>query len=171
MATVIVDELVRNGIDRLVLSPGSRSGALAMVAASERRLQTTVAIDERSAAFWALGYAKTAGKPAAVVTTSGTAVANLYPAVIEASESLTPLVIVTADRPSDLRYTGANQTIDQVEIFGRYPRFFADVFEAVGCSRRGSGMALTGEPGSGGRGQRARPPQCQLSRTVGAGHR
>ncbi|CAN5231739.1 2-succinyl-5-enolpyruvyl-6-hydroxy-3-cyclohexene-1-carboxylic-acid synthase [soil metagenome] len=131
MATVIVDELVRNGIDRLVLSPGSRSGALAMVAASEGRLQTTVAIDERSAGFWAVGYAKAAGKPAAVVTTSGTAVANLYPAVVEASESLTPLVIVTADRPSDLRYTGANQTIDQVEIFGRYPRFFADVPEAV----------------------------------------
>lgn len=131
MASVIVDELVRNGIEHVVLAPGSRSGALAMTAAAEKRLRLTVAIDERSAGFFAVGYAKASGQPAAVVTTSGTAVANLFPAVIEASESLTPLVIVTADRPFDLRFTGANQTIDQAEIFGRYPRFFADVPSAV----------------------------------------
>ncbi|MFN2485450.1 MAG: 2-succinyl-5-enolpyruvyl-6-hydroxy-3-cyclohexene-1-carboxylic-acid synthase [Acidimicrobiia bacterium] len=131
MATVIIDELVRNGIEQVVVAPGSRSGALSMVAAGDSRLRLTVAIDERSAGFWAVGYAKAAGRAAAVLTTSGTAVANLFPAVVEASESLTPLVVVTSDRPFDLRFTGANQTIDQFEIFGRYPRFFADVFEAV----------------------------------------
>ena len=131
MATVIFDELVRSGIEQVVLAPGSRSGALATTAASEDRLALTVAIDERSAGFFAVGYGKASGRPAVVMTTSGTAVANLFPAVIEASESLTPLVVITADRPFDLRFTGANQTIDQAEIFGRYPRFFADIPEAV----------------------------------------
>jgi 2-succinyl-5-enolpyruvyl-6-hydroxy-3-cyclohexene-1-carboxylate synthase len=126
-ALVIIDELVRNGVDRLILSPGSRSGALAMAAAADSRLQTTVAIDERSAGFWAVGFAKASGRPAAVLTTSGTAVANLLPAVVEASESLTPLILLTADRPFDLRHTGSNQTIDQNGIFGGYVRFFDDL--------------------------------------------
>lgn len=102
-----------------------------MVAANEPRLRVTVAIDERSAGFWAVGYAKASGRAAVVLTTSGTAVANLFPAVIEASESLAPLIVLTADRPFEWRYTGANQTIDQQEIFGRYPRFFADIPAAV----------------------------------------
>jgi 2-succinyl-5-enolpyruvyl-6-hydroxy-3-cyclohexene-1-carboxylate synthase len=127
MATVIVDELVRNGVDFLVLAPGSRSGALAMVAIDEPRLDVAVAIDERSAGFLAVGRAKATGRPAVVLTTSGTAVANVLPAVVEASESLTPLIVLSADRPFDLRYTGANQTIDQSEIFGHFVRFFVDI--------------------------------------------
>jgi 2-succinyl-5-enolpyruvyl-6-hydroxy-3-cyclohexene-1-carboxylate synthase len=131
MATVLLDELVRNGIERLVLAPGSRSGALAMAAVSDRRLHVFVAIDERSAGFFALGQAKVTGRPSVVVTTSGTAVANVLPAVIEASESLTPLIVLSADRPFDLRYTGANQTIDQSGIFGRFPRFSSDIPVAI----------------------------------------
>ena len=127
MATVILDELVRCGVRHLVVAPGSRSGALAMFAAGDHRLRLSVAIDERSAGFWAVGQAKATGNPAVVVTTSGTAVGNLLPAVIEADASRTPLLLLTADRPASARGSGANQTIDQVKIFGGRVRFFADV--------------------------------------------
>ncbi len=127
MATVILDELVRCGVRHLVIAPGSRSGALAMTAAGDKRIRLTVAIDERSAGFWAVGQAKATGNPAVVVTTSGTAVANLGPAVVEADASNTPLLVLTADRPASARGSGANQTIDQVKIFGGRVRFFSDV--------------------------------------------
>lgn len=122
MARVIVDELERNGIDLIVLSPGSRSGALA-IAAAESRATTRVLIDERSAAFWGLGRAKATGVPAAVVCTSGTAPANFLPAVVEADMSLTPLVLISADRPAEMIGIGANQTIDQTDLFGDRVRF------------------------------------------------
>ncbi|HEX2420816.1 MAG TPA: 2-succinyl-5-enolpyruvyl-6-hydroxy-3-cyclohexene-1-carboxylic-acid synthase, partial [Acidimicrobiia bacterium] len=127
MARVFIDELLRNGVDHLVLAPGSRSGALAMTAAAENGVQLHVALDERSAGFWAVGYGKLAGMPAVVLTTSGTAVANLLPAVVEADRSHTPLVVLSADRPAEYRHSGANQTIDQVKIFGERVRYFADV--------------------------------------------
>jgi 2-succinyl-5-enolpyruvyl-6-hydroxy-3-cyclohexene-1-carboxylate synthase len=127
MARVFVDELVRNGVDHLVLVPGSRSGALAMTAAAENRVQLHVALDERSAGFWAIGLGKLRDRPAVVLTTSGTAVANLLPAVVEADRSYTPLVVLSADRPAEYRHSGANQTIDQVKIFGDRVRYFADV--------------------------------------------
>ncbi|MGH8925355.1 MAG: 2-succinyl-5-enolpyruvyl-6-hydroxy-3-cyclohexene-1-carboxylic-acid synthase [Acidimicrobiia bacterium] len=127
MARVFLDEFMRNDIDAVVLAPGSRSGALAMAAAEQGRIRLHVALDERSAGFWAVGYAKLKMSPAVVLTTSGTAVANLFPAVIEADRSDTPLVILTADRPSEFRQSGANQTIDQTKIFGERVRFFADV--------------------------------------------
>lgn len=127
LAEVLVDELARNGVSQVVISPGSRSGALAIAAAGHRDLETVVVIDERSAAFHALGRAKATGEPVAVVATSGTAPANWYPAVVEAGLSLTPLVLVSADRPSELRGVGANQTIDQVEMFGDRVRFFVDI--------------------------------------------
>lgn len=130
LATTVIDELSRNGIEHLVLAPGSRSGALAL-AASDSPLRVWVEIDERSAGFFALGIAKRAGMKAAVLTTSGTAAANLYPAVIEADESATPLLLLTADRPPEARHAGANQTIDQIKMFGERVRWFVDLPPAV----------------------------------------
>lgn len=130
LAFTLVDELVRSGARELVLSPGSRSAPLAFAAhtaAASGRLRLHTRIDERSAGFLALGLAKTSRRPVVVVTTSGTAVANLHPAVLEASHAGVPLVVVTADRPAALRGTNANQTTDQVRIFGGAVRLFADI--------------------------------------------
>lgn len=139
MARVFIDELVRNGIRDLVLAPGSRSGALAMSAAADERLDLHVSLDERSAGFWAVGYGKVGKSPAVVLTTSGTAVANLLPAVVEADRSRTPLVVISADRPAEARQSGANQTIDQIKIFGERVRFFADVPAAADVPGEPSG--------------------------------
>ena len=119
-ATVVVDELVRNDVRHVVVCPGSRNAALAMAlhqAADAGRLTMHVRIDERSAGFLALGLSK-AGRPAAVACTSGTAAANLHPAVLEAHHSGIGLLMITADRPPELHGTGANQTIDQRGLFG-----------------------------------------------------
>ena len=129
-ARVLVDELVRGGVREAVLSPGSRSAPLAFAlfdADRAGRLRLHVRIDERSAAFLALGLAKCSGRPVPVVTTSGTAVANLHPAVLEASYSGTPLLVLTCDRPPELRGTGANQTVDQVGVYGGAVRLAVDV--------------------------------------------
>lgn len=83
--------------------------------------------DERSLGFWALGHGRATGRPAAVITSSGTAVANLLPAAVEASQSGVPLLLLTGDRPAELRDTGANQTVDQVKLFGGYARWHADL--------------------------------------------
>lgn len=130
MATVIFDELVRGGVREIVLAPGSRSAPLAFAAhsvAAQGGARMHVRVDERTAGFLALGLAKSSRRPVPVVTTSGTAVANLHPAVLEASHAGIPLVVVTADRPAALRGTNANQTTDQVKIFGSAVRMFADV--------------------------------------------
>ena len=130
LARVLVDELVRGGVREAVLSPGSRSAPLAFAlhrADVAGRLRLHVRIDERSAGFLALGLAKASGRAVPVVTTSGTATANLHPAVLEASHADVPLLLLTADRPPELRGTGANQTIDQVHLYGYAVRMFADV--------------------------------------------
>lgn len=127
MATVLVDELVRLGITDVVLAPGSRSAPLAYAVAQadkDARLRLHVRIDERSAGFLALGLAKISRNPVPVITTSGTAVANLHPAVLEAHHAQVPMIIMSADRPAELRDTGANQTTDQVKIFGSATRWF-----------------------------------------------
>lgn len=127
---MIIDELVRSGVDDVVLSPGSRSAALAIEAARAHQraeIRLHVRIDERSAGFLALGLAKVSAAPVAVITTSGTAVANLRPAVEEAWFSGVPLIVISADRPAELRQTGANQTIDQVRVFDPVVRFAADI--------------------------------------------
>ncbi|GAB3590252.1 2-succinyl-5-enolpyruvyl-6-hydroxy-3-cyclohexene-1-carboxylic-acid synthase [Angustibacter peucedani] len=129
-ATVLVDELVRHGVREAVLCPGSRSAPLAFAlhaADGAGRLRLHVRTDERAAAFLALGLAKAAGVPVPVVTTSGTAVANLHPAVLEASHAGVPLLLLTADRPPELRGTGANQTTRQVGIFGTATRWDHDL--------------------------------------------
>jgi 2-succinyl-5-enolpyruvyl-6-hydroxy-3-cyclohexene-1-carboxylate synthase len=121
MAVTVVAALCRSGVTDVVLSPGSRSAALAVVlhqADAEGLLRLHVRVDERTAGFLALGLAKGSHSPVAVVTTSGTAVVNLHPAVLEASHSGVPLLVISADRPASLRGTGANQTTDQVGIFG-----------------------------------------------------
>lgn len=128
-ATVLVDELVRCGLREAVIAPGSRSAPLAMAlhAAAERgSLRIHVRIDERSASFLALGLAKAGGRPAAVVCTSGTAAAHFHAAVIEADEAGVPLLVLTADRPPELRGTGANQTIDQLKLYGSAVRWFCE---------------------------------------------
>ncbi|GGL32937.1 2-succinyl-5-enolpyruvyl-6-hydroxy-3-cyclohexene-1-carboxylic-acid synthase [Phycicoccus endophyticus] len=130
LASVLVDELVRGGVTDVVLSPGSRSAPLAYaVLAVERtgRLRLHVRVDERSAGFLALGLARGSGRPAVLVTTSGTAVANLHPAVLEAHHGGVPLVVLSADRPHELRGSGANQTTSQPGIFGPAVRFEADL--------------------------------------------
>ncbi len=130
LARVLVDELVRGGVREAVLSPGSRSAPLAFALAEAEgtgRLRLHVRIDERSAAFLALGLAKGSGRPVPVVTTSGTATANLHPAVLEADLSGVPLVLLTADRPPELRGTGANQTVDQLGLYAGAVRLFVEL--------------------------------------------
>jgi 2-succinyl-5-enolpyruvyl-6-hydroxy-3-cyclohexene-1-carboxylate synthase len=130
LSTVFVDELQRCGMTDAVLAPGSRSAPLALAlheAAQTGRVRLHVRIDERSAAFLALGLAKRSGRPVPIVCTSGTAAANFHPAVIEAHEARVPLIVLTADRPPELRDTGANQTIDQVRIYGSATRWSCEV--------------------------------------------
>lgn len=130
-ALEFVKELANNGLEHVVLSPGSRSTPLTMAFSLHPDIQKHVVLDERSAGFIALGIGKSTGKPAALVCTSGTAAANYYPAVIESRMSGTPLLILTADRPPQLRAIGASQAIDQIKLFGDYPVFFFEGGEPV----------------------------------------
>ena len=124
---LIVEELIRNKIDYFVLSPGSRSTPLTVAVARHPQAEKIICYDERGAAFHALGYARATGNPAVLICTSGTAAANYLPAVIEAAVEHLPMVIVSADRPPELRQTGANQTIQQVNLYGEYARWQFDL--------------------------------------------
>lgn len=126
-AGLIIEELVRQGITYFCIAPGSRSTPLVVAAARHADAQTFIGHDERSLGFHALGYARATNRPAAIITTSGTAVANLYPAVVEASSDGVPMLVLTADRPPELIDTGANQTIRQEHFFGTYVRWHADL--------------------------------------------
>ena len=121
------DELARCGLQEVCTSPGSRSTPLVLTLAREPRLRATSHIDERSGAFFALGAAKASGRPVALACTSGTAAANYAPAVIEAYEARVPLLVLTADRPPELRDLGAGQTIDQVKLYGSAAKWFMEV--------------------------------------------
>jgi 2-succinyl-5-enolpyruvyl-6-hydroxy-3-cyclohexene-1-carboxylate synthase len=127
LARVVVDELARCGVTEAVLAPGSRSGPLALALHDDEYIRLHVRIDERSAAYLAIGLARGSGRPVAVVCTSGTAAAALHPAVLEADLGRVPLLVLTADRPPELRGTGASQTVDQIGLFGRAVRMFAEV--------------------------------------------
>ncbi|WP_255771641.1 2-succinyl-5-enolpyruvyl-6-hydroxy-3-cyclohexene-1-carboxylic-acid synthase [Pseudarthrobacter sulfonivorans] len=129
-ARIAVGALIDGGVEYVVVSPGSRSAPMAYAlaeASAEGRVELLVRIDERSAGFTALGLALSTGSPAAVLTTSGTAVGNLMPAVMEANHAAVPLVVLSADRPEELLGTGANQTTIQLDLFGEHVRFAADV--------------------------------------------
>ncbi|SDX23069.1 2-succinyl-5-enolpyruvyl-6-hydroxy-3-cyclohexene-1-carboxylate synthase [Marininema mesophilum] len=122
-----VDELVMSGVTEVIISPGSRSTPLAMVMANHPGLNIKMHVDERSAGFFALGLAKASRKPVALLCTSGTAAANYYPAVVEAKLARVPLVVLTSDRPHELRDVGAPQAIDQLGMFGSHVKWFAEM--------------------------------------------
>ncbi len=145
LASAMVEELARSGVRRAVVSPGSRSTPLAIALAREQQIEVTVVLDERSAGFFALGTALATGVPAAVLCTSGSAAANLHPAIVEADQASVPMIVLTADRPPELRDIGAGQTIDQLKLYGDAVRWFCEVgthqadddgllhFRAVAC--------------------------------------
>ena len=133
-SVALLGQLIGRGLQDIVLCPGARSQALALAAAAweqQGRVRLRVRIDERVAGFLALGIAVETGRPVAVITTSGTAVANLHPAVLEAHHSGIPLILLTADRPIELRGIGSNQTTDQVGMFGSAVRWVRDVAPPV----------------------------------------
>ena len=126
-SSILVATLVRLGLKMAVICPGSRSTPLTIAFASNCKVATIPILDERSAAFFALGKAKQTNWPTVLVCTSGTAGANFYPAIIEAKESKIPLIILTADRPLELRNCRAGQTIDQVKLYGDYPNWYTEL--------------------------------------------
>jgi 2-succinyl-5-enolpyruvyl-6-hydroxy-3-cyclohexene-1-carboxylate synthase len=131
-----VDELARCGVTHAALSPGSRSTPLVFSLARDGRIECSSHIDERAGAFFGLGVAKATGRPAVLACTSGTAAANYAPAVIEAYEARVPLLVLTADRPPELRDVGAGQTIDQVKLYGRAAKWFLEVDDAPATEER-----------------------------------
>lgn len=122
-----VDELTKSGVKQVVVSPGSRSTPIAMLMADHPDIEVMMHVDERSAAFFALGLAKATNKTVAILCTSGTAAANYLPAVVESFYARVPLLVITADRPHELRDIGAAQTIDQVNLFGNHVKWFQDM--------------------------------------------
>src|SRR3954466_2261171 len=152
-----VDELARCGLREACTSPGSRSTPLVLRLAREPRSRASSHLDERCAGFFALGLAKASGLPVALACTSGTAAANYAPAVIEAHEARVPLLVLTADRPPELREVGAGQTIDQVKLYGSAAQWFLEVDDQPaspermrwlrGLACRAFWTALEGRPG------------------------
>jgi 2-succinyl-5-enolpyruvyl-6-hydroxy-3-cyclohexene-1-carboxylate synthase len=126
-ARLLIGSFADAGVREVVISPGSRSTPWVLAASREPRLRLRTVVDERSAAFFALGQARASGKPSLLLCTSGTAGANYWPAVVEASVADLPLLVLTADRPVELQAAGANQTIDQIKLFGDFPRLFLDL--------------------------------------------
>jgi 2-succinyl-5-enolpyruvyl-6-hydroxy-3-cyclohexene-1-carboxylate synthase len=127
LASALVEELARCGVRRAALAPGSRSTPLGLALWRQPAIEVAVIVDERSAGYFALGASQAAGRPAAILCTSGTAAANLHPAVAEADEAGVPLIVLTADRPAELRGIGAGQTIDQLKLYGSAVRWFCEV--------------------------------------------
>jgi len=125
-ATIFFEQLAKLGVKHVCVSPGSRSTPLTLAAAYNKKLTCLKIIDERSSAFFATGIARTTGAPVALICTSGTATAEYYPAIIEAYQQRIPLIVCTADRPPELINRGANQTINQKNLYGNHIRFFAD---------------------------------------------
>ena len=128
-ARAIAAELARSGVRTVCVSPGSRSTPLTVAVDEHEELTTISALDERSAAYFALGRARRTGEVTPLICTSGTAAANYHPAVVEASQARVPLVMLTADRPPELRDSGANQTVDQEKLYGDAVRWYKDLPE------------------------------------------
>jgi 2-succinyl-5-enolpyruvyl-6-hydroxy-3-cyclohexene-1-carboxylate synthase len=125
--SLIVEELVRCGVQHFFIAPGSRSTPLVLGVAENTVAVSHIHYDERGLAYFAMGLTSSTGNPTCIIATSGTAVANFLPAIVEVSKKKIPLIVLTADRPPELRNTGANQTIDQVKIYGDYVRFVFDM--------------------------------------------
>lgn len=152
-----IDQLRRAGVRNVIIAPGSRSTPLTLAVTRQDGFTPWLHLDERSAGYFALGLARETGRPVAVICSSGTAAANLLPAVIEASLSRVPLLLLTADRPPELREIGANQVIDQVRLFGTHTRWFSELPVADGSraleryaravAARAVAAATTPEPG------------------------
>ena len=142
-AEVLVDELAAGGVDAVCLSPGSRSTPLTIAFATHPDIETFSHLDERSGAFFALGRARRTGRPTPIVCTSGSAAANFHPAVMEASESRVPMLVLTADRPPELRDSGANQTTDQVKLYGDSVRWYRDLPEPEADDRKLRSLRVT----------------------------
>lgn len=134
-ASTFVDEWVRGGVTDAVVAPGSRSTPLTLALAGDGRIRVHVHLDERAAGFFALGLGLASGRPAVVVTTSGTAAVELHPAVVEAAQAGVPLLACTANRPAELHGVGAPQTVDQAHLYGRAVRWFAEVGPAGAVPR------------------------------------
>jgi 2-succinyl-5-enolpyruvyl-6-hydroxy-3-cyclohexene-1-carboxylate synthase len=142
---VMIDEFVRLGVEHAVIAPGSRNAPIAYALSDREELKTWSVLDERSAGFFALGIAKSSRRPVIVTCTSGSAAANLHPAIVEASHAGIPLIVLTADRPPELRDVGAGQAIDQINLYGSAARWFVEAgnhqadestlrhFRALGC--------------------------------------
>jgi len=135
-AETLVDELVAAGVTAVCVSPGSRSTPLTVAVDAHEDLRTFSHLDERSAAFFALGRARRTGEPTALVCTSGTAAANYHPAIVEAAQARVPLIALTADRPPELRDSGANQTVDQEKLYGTAVRWYRDLPEPEPTPRK-----------------------------------
>ncbi len=135
-ARLVIESLVQAGIRDAVVSPGSRSTPFVIAALEQEGLRCVRALDERSGAHYALGQARATGRPSLVLCTSGSAPANYFPAVVEANEAGVPLVVLSADRPPELLGCGANQTTDQIEMYGTQVRFFANLGEPHGDQPR-----------------------------------
>jgi 2-succinyl-5-enolpyruvyl-6-hydroxy-3-cyclohexene-1-carboxylate synthase len=135
-ARALVEELARSGVDAACVCPGSRSTPLTVALAEHDDVRVFSHLDERSAAFFALGRAKRSGRPTPVVSTSGTATANFHPAVMEANRARVPLLVLTADRPPELRDSGANQTVDQQKLYGDAVRHYRDLPEPEADDRK-----------------------------------
>jgi 2-succinyl-5-enolpyruvyl-6-hydroxy-3-cyclohexene-1-carboxylate synthase len=133
---IVADELAESGIRTAVLAPGSRSTPLTVALSANSEIDAVSHLDERSAAFFALGYAKRTGRPAPLVCTSGTALANFHPAVVEADAARVPMVLLTADRPPELADSGANQTIDQEKFYGDFVRHYRKLPEPEAADRK-----------------------------------
>jgi len=149
----IIDQLVQQGITRFCIAPGSRSAPLVMAAAEHPQAETIVHFDERGVGFYALGYGMGKRRPAAIIATSGTAVGNLLPSVMEAHHSAIPMLLLTADRPAELRDCSALQTTDQVKLFGPFVRWQADLPPALtenyfrSIAAQGAFYAMQNPPG------------------------
>src|SRR5436305_5591072 len=157
LLSAFCDELARCGMEHACTAPGSRNTPLVLSLAREPRIRCYSHLDERCAGFFALGAAKASARPVAVTCTSGTAAANLAPAVIEARHARVPLIVLTADRPPELREVGAGQTIDQIKLYGDAVKWFFEVgVDDAGPDRlrwmrtlacRAYWTALDGKPG------------------------